>query len=57
MSQHQDVHAPADTDERVCGHCRVCGEYGLGTFDGRIGSSLYDWITEHVGCRGKGPTR
>ncbi|RGD58046.1 hypothetical protein DR950_09810 [Kitasatospora xanthocidica] len=45
-----DTQAPADPRERVCGHCRTCGQYGLGTYDGQLGASLYDWITDHVGC-------
>ncbi|MFE6050029.1 hypothetical protein ACFQ6N_04705 [Kitasatospora sp. NPDC056446] len=44
-----DPRAPADPDEQVGGHCRSCGEYGLGAYDGPCGG-LYDWITGHVGC-------
>ncbi|MFD4660849.1 hypothetical protein ACFWP2_35130 [Kitasatospora sp. NPDC058444] len=47
--QPTDPRAPTD-GEQVCGHCRTCGQYGLGTYDGQCGNSLYDWIINHVGC-------
>ncbi|WP_316528282.1 hypothetical protein [Kitasatospora brasiliensis] len=52
--QQQTVdRAPADPDEPVCGNCRDCGQYGLGRYAGAA-DGLYDWITEHVGCRRPG---
>ncbi|GHF86779.1 hypothetical protein GCM10018790_75330 [Kitasatospora xanthocidica] len=41
---------PDPAADRVCGVCRECRDYGLGTYDGQL-TGIYDWITEHIGCR------
>ncbi|GHF77317.1 hypothetical protein GCM10018790_64280 [Kitasatospora xanthocidica] len=41
---------PEPVEDRVCGVCRRCRDYGLGRYDGAL-TGIYDWITEHVGCR------